>query len=132
MSVSRKSFLATAALVVLGVAACTGPPAPRFLIGSGEASRDIRIDVVNDNYADMTVYVVRESSNLRLGDVVGKNSRSFTLDPDQISPSRGLQLLADPIGSRSTFTSEAITADPGSWVVFNISPNLSQSYITLR
>jgi len=132
MSAPGRSISLAVALVILAVAACTAPPAPRFNIGSGQASREIRIDVVNDNYADITVYVVRASSNLRLGNVVGKNSASFTLNPDQISPSRGLMLMADPIGSRSTFVSEAVTADPGSWVVLNISPNLAQSYITMR
>lgn len=132
MSIFRRSNLTGAAVVALILSACTGPPAPRFLIGTGKESRDIRIEVVNDNYADMGIFVIGEASNLRLGDVTGKNTATFILNPDQISPSLGLRLLADPVGSRNAFLSDAVVAGPGSIVVLNLSPALAQSYITLR
>jgi hypothetical protein len=88
--------------------------------------------VVNDNFADMTIMVMVEGSNFRLGDVTGKSSASFTLDPDRISPSMGLRLLADPIGSRQAYLSDEVIAETGSIVVFNIAPTLDQSFISLR
>jgi hypothetical protein len=131
MSVSRSGISIAAALVVLA-AACSSPSPSRFLIGSGRVNREVRIDVVNDNFSDIVVYVVREASNLRLGEVVGKTSGSFTLSSDQIPPGRGLMLMADPIGSRGAYFSDAVTADPGSWVVLTIGASLAQSYITMR
>ena len=132
MSILRRSHLIGAAVAALILSGCVGPPAPRFIIGGGEGSRDIRIEVVNDNYADMGIFVMGEASNLRLGEVTGKTTATFTLNPDQISPSLGLRLLADPVGSRNAFLSDAVVAGPGSIVVLNLSPALAQSYITLR
>jgi len=128
----HRILLAVAAVAALMASACIGPPAPRFMIGGGERSREIRIEVVNDNFADMAIFVMGEGSNLRLGDVTGKTSTSFTLDPDRISPSLGLRLLADPVGSRNAYLSDAVAVQPGAIVVFNIAPALSQSYVILR
>jgi hypothetical protein len=49
-----------------------------------------------------------------------------------ISPSGGLRLLADPVGSRDAYLSDPVTVNPGVVVVFNIAPALSQSFVTLR
>lgn len=129
-----RTGLSTALVAVLLVgSACKSSPAPRFLIGSRAApDEDIRVEVVNDNYLDMGVFVMMDGVNFRLGDVVGKHTDSFTLDPTRISPSQGLRLLADPVGSRNVFLSDEVSVNPGVTVVFNISPNLQQSYVILR
>ena len=98
----------------------------------GVQPREIRVEVVNDNFHDMGIFVMEGGTNFRLGEVTGKTSASFTLDLDQISPSRGLRLLADPVGSREAYLSDAVSVGPGVIVVFNIAPALSQSYVILR
>jgi hypothetical protein len=98
----------------------------------GREAREIRIEVVNNNFADMAVYVMDGASNFRLGDVIGKTTARFTMDPYKISPSAGLRLLADPVGSRDAYLSDPVTAGPGSFVVFTIAAALSQSYVVLR
>lgn len=125
-------FTALAAVLLLG-SACRSSPAARFLIGSRQAvDEDIRIEVVNDNYLDMGIFVMMDGANFRLGDVVGKHSDTFTLDPSRISPGQGLRLLADPIGSRNVFLSDEVAVNPGVTVMLNISPALQQSYVILR
>ena len=132
MAFFPRGHLIGAALAALFLSACMGPPPPRFIIGGGEVSREIRIEVVNDNYADMNIFVMGNGSNFRLGDVTGKTTATFTLNPDQISPSLGLRFLADPVGSREAFLSDAVTVQPGSIVVLNIHPDLPQSFVILR
>ncbi|MGW8267951.1 MAG: hypothetical protein ACWGSQ_16410 [Longimicrobiales bacterium] len=126
--------VAAAALAAFFASACAKQTAPSpFTAGEGgRQAREIRIEVVNNNFADMTIYVMESGSNFRLGDVTGKTTGRFTLDPNQISPSGGLRLLADPIGSRDAFLSDPVSAGPGSFVVFTIGAALSQSYVTLR
>lgn len=132
MAFFRRGHLMGAALAALILSACVGPPPPRFIIGGGEANREIRIEVVNDNYADMNIFIMGDGSNLRLGNVTGNTTATFTLNPDRISPSLGLRLLADPVGSREAFLSDAVTVQPGSIIVLNIHPDLPQSFIILR
>jgi len=125
--------LTLAAVTLLMASACGGRQGPRYLSTRGpEGSRQIRVEVVNDNFLDMGVFVMEGSMNFRLGDVTGKSSATFSLDLDMISPSQGLRLLADPVGSRDAYLSDPVTVNPGTIVVFNIAPALSQSYVTLR
>ena len=135
MAFFQRGSLALLAVAVLLALGCSSSSERRFVMEGGErgrASREIRIEVVNDNYHDMGIFVMEGGTNFRIGDVTGKSSGSFTLSLDQISPSQGLRLLADPVGSREAYLSDAVSVGPGAIVVFNIAPALSQSYVILR
>jgi hypothetical protein len=92
----------------------------------------ITISVSNSNPLDMTVYVVNQSMRLRLGTVSTASTQRFTLSLHQISPTGELQLLADPIGSRRTFTSEEIHVFAGQAVEWVIQADVRQSTLTIR
>ena len=92
----------------------------------------ITISVSNSNPLDMTVYAVNQSMRLRLGTVSTASTQRFTLSLHQISPTGELQLLADPVGSRRTFTSEPIHVFAGQAVEWVIQADLRQSTLTIR
>jgi hypothetical protein len=134
MTFPGRFFLAAAALTALAVTGCSKQTAssPFTMGAANRETREIRIEVVNNNFADMSIYVMDSGTNFRVGDVTGKTTARFTLDPYQISPSGGLRLLADPVGSRDAFLTDPVSAGPGSFVIFTIGAALSQSYVTLR
>jgi hypothetical protein len=88
--------------------------------------------VSNDNFLDANVYVMVGGTSHRLGAVVGKTQGSFEIDPVRIGVHNGVQLLVDLVGSQAAFLSDAVYANPGSTVVLQIAPALSQSYVILR
>ena len=92
----------------------------------------ITISVSNSNPLDMTVYVVNQSMRIRLGTVSTASTQHFTLSLHQISPTGELQLLADPVGSRRTFTSEPIHVFAGQLVEWVLQADLRQSTLTIR
>lgn len=92
----------------------------------------ISISVSNSNPLDMTVYVVNQSMRMRLGTVSTASTQHFTVSLHQISPTGELQLLADPIGSRRTFTSELIHVFAGQAVEWVLQADLRQSTLTIR
>ena len=92
----------------------------------------VTISVSNSNPLDMTVYAVNQSMRIRLGTVSTASTQRFTLQLHQISPTGELQLLADPIGSRRTFTSEPIHVFAGQAVEWIIQADLRQSTLTIR
>ena len=92
----------------------------------------ITISVSNSNPLDMTVYAVNQSMRIRLGTVSTASTQRFTLQLHQISPTGELQLLADPVGSRRTFTSEAIQVFAGQAVEWVIQADVRQSTLTIR
>lgn len=92
----------------------------------------ITINVSNSNPLDMTVYAVNQSMRIRLGTVSTASTQRFTLSLHQISPTGELQLLADPVGSRRTFTSEPIHVFAGQAVEWVLQADLRQSTLTIR
>jgi hypothetical protein len=98
----------------------------------GRADLPVRLRVENQNFLDVTIYAVAGGGRIRLGNVTGKGSGSFTLDPREIPLVRGLQVLADPLGSARTYLSPAVFPHGGSTVVLTLGAVLSQSFISIR
>ena len=92
----------------------------------------VDISVSNNNSLDMTVYAVYQSMRVRLGTVSTASTQHFTLNLHQISASGEFQLLADPIGSRRTMTSESIHVSAGQAVEWVLSADLRQSSLVIR
>lgn len=69
---------------------------------------------------------------IRLGTVSTGSTQHYTLSLHQISATGELRLLADPVGSRRTFTSEAIQVFAGQGVEWVIQADLRQSTLTIR
>jgi hypothetical protein len=92
----------------------------------------ITIRVSNNNSLDMTVYAVNQTMRVRLGLVNTASTQRFTVSLHQISPTGELQLLADPVGSRRTLTSEAIHVFAGQAVEWTLQADLRQSSLVIR
>jgi len=92
----------------------------------------ITISVSNNNSLDMTVYATYQSMRVRLGTVSTATTQHFTLSLHQLSATGEFQLLADPIGSRRTLTSEAIHVFAGQSVEWTLQADLRQSSLVIR
>ena len=92
----------------------------------------ITVVVSNNNPLDMTVYAVNQSMRIRLGTVSTASTQRFTLQLHQISPTGELQLMADPVGSRRTMTSEIIHVFAGQAIEWTLQADLRQSTLTIR
>ena len=92
----------------------------------------IEIFVSNNNPLDITVYAVNQSMRVRLGTVNTATTQRFTVSLHQVSPTGDLQLLADPVGSRRTMTSEAIHVFAGQAVEWVLQADLRQSSLSIR
>lgn len=112
--------LAVAMALAASTTACTsGRP------GSGLVpERAALVQVTNNNWADMVVYAVRGSSRHRLGTVTSMQTERFPL-PRSLSLNTGsIALLADPVGSTSTYSTGPIHVVPGQVVDFTIQNNI--------
>jgi hypothetical protein len=108
----------TFALFLFGIAACAG------LRGSGQRdpTEPTVVEVNNQGFLDMTVYVLRNSQRVRLGIATGNSKTRFTIPPDVVSGISTLRFIADPIGGRRNSVSEEITVVPGDTVGLLIPP----------
>lgn len=108
------------ALLLLGLAACGG-----FSSGSGGA--DVReptvVEVNNQSFLDMTVFAVRNSQRVRLGNAGGNTKTRLTVPPHLVSGLTPVRFIADPIGSNRASVSQEILVAPGDTVVLTIPPS---------
>jgi hypothetical protein len=120
-----------AAVVSASLVGCAGNgkvqdgPAP-------PAQADARVEVTNNNWADMRVFVERGGMRVRLGTVTSMRTASFRIPRTMMNQSGNLRLVADPIGSPERHTSQPLTIWPGQRVEFRIENHLAVSSISVR
>lgn len=98
--------------------ACAKPGAPEEAAPVPEAM----LEVDNRRFYDMTIYVVRAGTRLRIGVAPGLSVTAFPLKRNIIGVGTDLQFLADPIGGGRAPVSQSLFVSPGEIVRLTISP----------
>jgi hypothetical protein len=88
------------------------------------------VRVMNQNWMDVTVFVVRGATRTRIGFVNALSEATFPLSA-AAAPDGSLRLLLDPLGSAGTYMTEAIAVRPGQQVELTITPSLGMSYLAV-
>ncbi len=116
--------------VTLTMTACVGGCS--LLRGGDEDAEPEVVEVVvvveNRNWQDVTVYALRGGARVRLGTVTSMQTGRFVLSTE-MTGSTQLRLMADPVGSLETFTSEPVRVEPGDQVQWRLANQLVQSAI---
>ena len=110
------SLMLTLLVTVLG---CHPHGPPR----NGDDVRKVTtIDVQNQGFNDMTVYVVTSGVRTRLGIAPGNRTTTLTIPAYIVSTTTFLRFVADPIGGNRTPVTEEIDVSPGDELVLIINP----------
>jgi hypothetical protein len=123
-AISRCARIAFALLVV----ACSHGNQPE--VDDLPPREPIAVHVRNENYLDMNVSVVVSGVSRRLGQVTGNSSGDFSITWPTVG--QQIALTATAIGSRSTYTSAALSVGNGQMVEFHIGTVLRQSSAVVR
>lgn len=125
----RSRALAMASLLIAAGGACSsasdGRPANAF---AGETAT--RVVVNNNNWSDMTVYATRDGATVRLGSVTSMSSARFEL-PAAMLGAGELRLIADPLGSTSTYRTQPVLVTRGQAIEFTLQNNLALSTLSV-
>jgi hypothetical protein len=90
------------------------------------AERNLKVTVINHNWADVRVYAVSSSYTVRLGMVSGLGRATFTVP--RVLPLHGdFQLAIRPIGQRTVHYSQPILASAGDVVEYTVHNHLGLS-----
>jgi hypothetical protein len=101
------SLVALAGLA--GLSGCAGTPASDpFDAGFGEP-RPVRVEVVNNNFNDATIWAVYPADRVRLGTVSGKSQSNFNLRTRTAEP---VYMEIDMVGGSRCITDQ-LTVDEG-------------------
>ncbi len=92
-------------------------------------SRHVAIDVANDHWSAVTVFLVRGGERHRLGDVNGNATEHFYV-PALLLDVPMVRLRVEPRDRSAPYNSEPLTAEPGQRVAFRIAPDMAASLRT--
>ncbi|HKU63045.1 MAG TPA: hypothetical protein VJQ44_17725 [Gemmatimonadales bacterium] len=122
---------------LLGVAvACAGahpapPPSPVPNTASAESKGRIPVEVDNQNYSDMDVYLLDRGSRVLIGSVNGLTQSTLLLPAGATGTDGRVQLQADPIGAVSPIRTPQLLVAPGERVFWTIGTGHADSYASV-
>ncbi|MEZ4699267.1 MAG: hypothetical protein R2834_02970 [Rhodothermales bacterium] len=102
--------IAAVILLALALAGCAKKPFDR------DATPETSVEVQNNNFYDMNLYIVRAGQRTRLGFINSGQTRTFRIPVYLAEGSTRIQFLADPVGGNRTPTTQEIFVTPGETV----------------
>jgi hypothetical protein len=128
---TRTTQMAATAALAVSLVACAGNDAPQT--GPMPAGMTpTTVEVANHNWMDMRVFVVHAGTRVRLGTVTSMGRQVFRLPATMQNTTGGIQLVADPIGSRSFHMLPTVMVSPGQKVNVRLENHLAISSISVR
>lgn len=118
-------YLNCAALVAVFAGACT--PMTRNAGVDGPSTEKTTMVVENNNWSDMTVYILRDGVRTRMGAVPSMGRATFVLSSALVGGTGEIRVQADPLGSSNKWTSQPILIVPGNQVRFRLENNVALS-----
>jgi len=134
MWAGRKMMVMGALLASATVGGCASGTASQegYVFGAPAASERTALVVENNNWQDMTVYLLRDGMRHRLGSVPTLGRQRFRLTPAMISGAGTLRIVADPLGSNRAWVSEPFYVQMGDVVQFKLENNIALSSYMIR
>ncbi|MGQ0562938.1 MAG: hypothetical protein ACT443_13825 [Gemmatimonadota bacterium] len=121
-----------AAGVALALGACASAAEQQEYYGFAAAPGDEKtiVQVENQYFGDMTIYLLNGGSRTRLGRVGTMSSAAFEI-PNGLLGFSDVRLLAEPLGPDAGFTSEPLLVSPGSKIELRLASHLPMSYYSV-
>lgn len=127
---SARIRLTTALLLIAAGCSHSGSPAanpaPESSGGAEQNSRAIPVQVNNQNYNSMNVYLLQGGTRWLVGRVGGLSDATLAIPSSLAPPDHRVQLRAEAVGGGGTTTPLLIVA-PGQQVYWTIGSDLSTS-----
>ena len=114
---------------VLVLASCA-PAATQRMMSARPAS-GVVLTVTNDNWLDATVYAVRGTMRVRIGQATGNATTRLRI-PRHVIVADEVQLMVDLIGSLERYTTDPISVARDQQVQLNVAPVVNMSSYALR
>lgn len=129
---SRTSFTAAVLLLAAGCARSpapsTGPsPVASADSTSGGASRAIAVQVNNENFNDMDVYLLHDGARWLVGQVGGLTKATLTVPASLAPADERVRLRAQAIGGGGGTTTPLLIVPPGQQVYWTIGADPTMS-----
>ncbi len=106
------------------------PESEREMVYRAEST--IAVKIVNRSQLDAIIYVVHDGTRDRLGAVTAASSTSFKLRVRSLGAGGEFSLLADPVGSMRTTSTEILRANQGSIFTWTLETDFSRGSVLVQ
>jgi hypothetical protein len=131
----RNSAIAVALAALIGGSGCAaGMPAggaTTFFDDDAGQPETSLLRVVNNNWSDMTIYLVHGGVQSRIGHVGGLQSAQFRLPAVLIGTGGDVMLIARPLASREGYATQRLRVAPGQRIDLHLENNLNLSHFAV-
>jgi len=124
-------FTVAALALSLSLTACASGKPSAGPASPSPAGKSAQVQVTNNNWADMNVYLERAGMKVRLGTVTSMGKRVFGVPKAFLNSTGDFRLVADPIGAREVHVSQPVQVWPGQMVDFRIEDHIAISSISV-
>jgi hypothetical protein len=110
----------------------TATPSPRATAQNDTASkrRGIPVQIDNQNYSDMDIYVINSGQQLLVGQAAGLQRTRLFIPPSLTRADAQVRLLASPVGARSPVRTPLLIVPPGQGIYWTIGSDPATSTAT--
>lgn len=112
--------------------ACTGSKNPDEPAAAPIPDVGMTLYVENHNVLDVRVFLLTDGDRQKIGTVPSLSKRIFQVSVADLGGALELRLLADPIGSRDSFSTQPIPVQPGAIIEWQVEKDIRFSSILLR
>lgn len=121
-------WLSLLPLLLLALASCAGKQKATTRALPTEPT-SLRVE--NNNWLDVTIYVVHDGQRSRLGAATAAHTTDLSIAPTLLGQTGVIQLIADPIGSSKSVASPRVVVKPGTRLVWTLATDLSRSSLAV-
>ena len=97
---------------------------------SARTSRAIQVQVDNQNFSDMNVYLVSGGARWLVGNVAGMTRATLTVPASLAPADQRVRFRAQTIGGRGTTTTPTLIVPPGQQVYWTIGSDPTMSTVS--
>jgi hypothetical protein len=117
-----RPVLLSAALLLIG---CKPQHAAEPLLTGDE----LMLEVDNNNWSDMVIYMVHDGTRTRFTLVTGSRSTAVVIPPRFISSNGNVQIIVHRIGGNDDYVSPVVSVRLGKTVALTLEPVLAHSTV---
>jgi hypothetical protein len=120
--------IALAAAILPG---CRRSQLPENVVPELPDTQSVVLQVQNNNWADIIIYVVHDGRRTRLNSVTATKNSSLIIPPNMIGQVGDLQLVARRVGANDRYISQTISIRTGSTIVLTLESDLRRSSVAV-
>ena len=113
-------------IALLGLSTACGASRSTVASEPAPSSNDLPVQIDNQNFSDMDIYVVRDGQRWLVGHAGGLSKTTLVIR-DAVRPAGRVRLLAEPIGGVRTVVTPSLIVPPGEGIFWTIGSNLGTS-----